>query len=412
MILLKTLKTLKSLASLKSLKSLASLKALRSLIILTLFVTSCERRPVFHLHRDQISLDFPLIEMELDVVWDYRFVYDIYYDWRSEWYYGDDPNLFGGYGEEAIGYHKPDVFELRRYFTGDTQYAPHTKKKEFMVHGYQFTGEFEWGYHDLLLWNYLDPNDYDDVLSIIIDESQTLDSVFAYTHGMNRNVHVPNKAAATRAHFQPEELFSAYERGIEINRELDGFEWDEERGVWVKTLSAVLQPMTYIYLTQIILHNNDGRIVGVDGEADLSGMASSTNVNTGYTGSTPVPVNYKCNMKRHLNVEGEDVDIIGGRLLTFGLCRMNGSLVTRGPIRDEEDADRHYIDCTFLFNNGSEKSMSFDVTDQVRTRFKGGVLTVHVDVDDIDIPDKTGGSGIDAVVEEEKEETWEIPMGE
>lgn len=391
-------------------RSLQMMTTTIMLVIVFLSLTSCEREPLLHLHRDDIQLGFPMVSLELDVVWDYHFVYGTYYDWHSEWLYGDDPDLFGGVGDEAIGYHKPRIFELRRYYTGDVQYAPHTHKEEFTIEGYSFTHNFDWGFYDLLVWNYIFPTGNDDAVSIHFDEKTTLDSVYAYTNSTRHNVNVPNHLAPMRSHFQPEELYSAYDRGEEIDRDLTGFTWDEERQLYVKSLRATLQPLTYIYLTQIILHHNDGRIAGVDGEADLSGMANLTNVNTGHTGSSTVAINYKCNMKRHIDVEGEDVDIVGGRVLTFGMCNMNAYTLTRGPVEEEEDADRHYVSVTFIFNNGQEKTMAFDVTDQVRTRFKGGVLTIHLDVNDVEIPHTSGGSGFDAVVVEEEERTSEFEM--
>lgn len=389
---------------------------MKNAILIPLFLmafsslTSCVREPELHLHRDNIEIDIPLVQLELDVVWDYRYIYGVYYDWRSEWYYGDDEKLFSGLGFEAIGYHEPSVFELRRYYTGHVPYAPHHMREPFTIEGYSFKHEFKWGFYDLLLWNHLFPSSDDASIATKIDETTTLDSVFASTNTTMRMTRAPNKVVASKAYNQPEELFSAYDRAEEMSPDLKGFVWDEERQTYVKTIEALLQPITYIYLTQVILHNNDGRIVGVDGEADLSGMASSTNVNTGHTGINPISVNYKCSMKRHLAVEGEDVDIVGGRVLTFGMCNMNCNKVSRAPVPEEDDADKHYIDCTFLFSNGAEKTMMFDVTDQVRTRYKGGVLTVHVNVPDIEIPDKPGGSGFDAVVEKEKEETWELEM--
>lgn len=378
-------------------------------VILTL-TTSCEREPILHLHRGD-PVEFCVVDLDIDVVWDYSLVYGTYYDWRAEWFYGDDAELFGGTGEAAIGYHKPSAFELRRYYTDDQPFAPHTHRPdEHTFEGYRYTDDYNYGFYDVLVWNYIFPSGDDDAISIIIDERTSLDSVYASTNKTPRYVTVPNKATATRTHYQPEELFSAYTQAIDIDRNHTGFEWDPDRERWVKHLEATLYPLTYIYLTQVILHHNNGRIVAVDGNADLSGMASSTNVNSGYTGSEPVAVNYNCHMKQHINMNGEDVDIVGGRLLTFGMCNHNNYIVTRGPIPDHQDADRHYIDCTFIFNNGAEKTMSFDVTDQVRTRFKGGVLTVHIDVDDIEIPGKTGGSGFDAVVEEEEEVIKEIEM--
>lgn len=377
---------------------------------LVTLTTSCEREPVLHLHRGDIQLQIPMVDVNLDVMWDYNLIYDYYYDWRSEWYYGEDEELFGGIGDEFFGYHKPEIFEARRYYTGNIPYAPHDKKKNYYFEGYSFSDYFEWGYHDLLAWNYILPVGSDEAISTIIDERTTLDSVYAYTNRTSRILHLPQRAEVVAAHYQPEELFSAYERGIEINRDLTGFVWDDQRKVYVKTIHSTLQPLTYIYLTQIILHGNGGRIVGVDGVADISGMASSTNLNTGNTGLKPVGVNYNCGFKQHVDYNGEDVDIVGGRVLTFGLCGLNGSAVSRGPISAEVDPSHHYIDCTFIFNNGSEKTMAFDVTDQVRRLFKGGVLTVHVNVGDIEDPDAPDGSGFNAVVVEMEEETHEFEM--
>ncbi len=393
-----------------SIPGVGLLKLLMLSVMVFTLTTSCEREPLLHLHREEIDIKLPIVDYELDVVWDYELIYGFSYDWRAEWYYGEDPQLFGGEGDDILGYRKPSVFELRRYYTGDVPNAPHTQKEEFLIKGYHFTHHYNWGFYDILVWNEITPVEPDDAVSIHIDETTTLDSVFAYTNSTTRNVSLPNKSKATRSRYQPEELFSAYDRAEEIDRNLTGFVWDPERNLYVKNLSAALYPLTYIYLTQIILHDNDGRIIGVDGNADLSGMASSTNVNTGHTGSEPIPVYYNCNMKRHIDVKGEDVDIVGGRVMTFGICNQNNYHISRGPISEEKDADRHYIDCTFLFNNGSEKTMSFDVTDQVRTLYKGGVLTVHINAKDIEIPDKKGGSGFDAVVEEEEEVIKEIEM--
>lgn len=90
-----------------------------------------------------------------------------------------------------------------------------------------------------------------------------------------------------------------------------------------------MQPVTYIYLTQIILHNNrqHTRIVtGIDGSGNLSGMARSVNLNTGVTGGDAITVNYNMRMKFDQQMkDGEKVDIIGGKVLTFGMPKLNPS---------------------------------------------------------------------------------------
>ena len=53
-----------------------------------------------------------------------------------------------------------------------------------------------------------------------------------------------------------------------------------------------------------------------------------------------------------------------------------------------------------LFNNGKDSTFVFDVTEQVRQRWKGGVITVELDVDDVMIPSRKGGSAFDAVVKD------------
>jgi hypothetical protein len=42
----------------------------------------------------------------------------------------------------------------------------------------------------------------------------------------------------------------------------------------------------------------------------------------------------------------------------------------------------------------------FDVTDQVRRRYRGGVITVELNLDTVPIPSRSGGSGFDAVVKD------------
>ena len=69
------------------------------------------------------------------------------------------------------------------------------------------------------------------------------------------------------------------------------------------------------------------------------------------------------------------------------------------------------MDCTMQFYNGMDSTFVFDVTDQVRKLYKGGVITVELDMDTVPTPLRPGGSGFDAVVKEmEDGGTWEFPM--
>ncbi len=371
------------------------------IIIATSITISCERKPDLHLHYGGgLITELPIVELELDVYWNYEIAYGINYDWRAEWFYGWDEIDTEIFGEQ--GYVHPEIFNLRRYYTGDQQYGPHTSVLASTVHGYTFEGTFHWGYWDLLAWNEITTPD--GIQSLLFDETTTLEYVTVSTNkSMNSSRYQAPKFP--QSFYQPEPLFAAYAQGIEINKELEGFKYDEQKKVWVKKIDMLLEPRTYIYLTQVILHNNGGRITGVDGSANLSGMARSVNLNTGVAGSDAITVHYNVRFKNNCAKNGESVDIAGGRLMTFGMCNVNGSRVgmsgrTGEVVTRVDDGIRHYMDVTMQFNNGMDSTFVFDVTEQVRRRYKGGVLTVELDMDTVPTPKRPGGSGFDAVVKD------------
>jgi len=384
--------------SLTMVTRMAIIAAVMSLLV------CCIREPELHLFDGgDIEIELPLVELELDAYWDYEMSYGITYDWRAEWYYGwdaVDQELFG-----SLGYTEPNIFHLRRYFTGSTPLASHTSVVANTITGKSFYGKYSWGFWDILVWN--DVNTIDGVQSLNFDEQTSLDYVLAYT---NQTMASSRYEAPkyTRAFYEPEPLFSAYHQGIEIDRELTGFEYDPIRNVYVKKLDMLLEPITYIYLTQVILHHNRGKIVGIDGSGMLSGFARSTVVNTGISGEDIITVYYNTRFKKNCDMNGEPVDIAGGRLLTFGISGQNANRIKH--IEDVKDKANHYLDITMQFNNGMDSTFVFDVTDQVRKRWKGGVITVELDMDTVRIPSRSGGSAFDAVVKDFEEETHEFPL--
>ena len=373
--------------------------------VLSLLVC-CIREPELHLFDGgDIDINLPLIEIDLDTYWDYDFetTYSVNHNWRDEWYYGwdaEDERLFG-----AIGYTKPDIYLLRRYFTGSEPYAPHYSVLSHTVNGNRFRANYNWGFWDILIWN--DIYTPDGVQSLIFDEQTSLDYVTAYTN-QTMNPTRYNAPLFTHSFYQPEELFSAYEQGIDINRDLIGFVYDPVENIYIKKINMMLEPITYIYLTQVILHNNHNRVSGTDGQSNLSGFGRTTVVNNGIPGPDVITVYYNNRFKTNCKRGDELVDIIGGRLLTFGIVGQNGNRIKRRE--DVIDEVPHYLDVTMLFNNGVDSTFVFDVTEQVRRHWKGGVITVELDMDTVRIPSRKGGSAFDAVVKEFEEETHEFEM--
>ena len=387
-------------------------------VIISIFTISCEREPMLHLHKGgtDILMELPDIDLELQLLWDYLFSYDVEYDWQNEWLYGwdeTDNELFG-----PLGYPEPTDFNIRRYFTNDVQFGQHTAPYKHYITGKTLSAQYDFGFWDILAWNEIHTSD--GVQSVRIDETATYDYVTAYT-GQTMMPARYNAPRYTRAFYQPEALFAGYESGIGINRNFDGFTFDEDRKIWVRKLNMTLQPVTYIYLPQIILHNNnrDHRIVtAIDGNANLSGMSRSVNLNTGVTGPDAITVNFNMRMKFDRNGRSNDkVDIIGGKVLTFGIINLNPhKLNTRAyaesmqKVMAADKNNRHYLDVKMQFYNGKDSTLVFDVTNQVRRLFRGGVITVELDMDTVPIPQRSGGSGFDAVVKDYEEKQWEFDM--
>ena len=370
------------------------------IIVISFFIllTSCLREPELHLYDGgEVEIFIPAIELEMESYWNYETVYGVKYEWESEWYYGWDENI------GTLGYTLPSVFNIRRYYTGQTPYAPHTSVLSDQIYTNFFQGKYDWGFWDILIWN--DIIAKENAQSLVFDETTSLDSVIVSTGPSMRSTRY-EAPKYTRTFYAPEELFSAYKRGEEINEKLEGFEYDEERNVWIKKLDMVLLPQTYIYLTQVILLNNNGRVNGTNGEACLSGMARTKNLNTGQAGPDAISVAFDSYFKEGCDMNGKSVDIIGGRLLTFGICNLNANNVTK----PEEiiDTKKHYLGINMSFSNATDSTYSFEVTDSVRKRFKGGVLTYIVNVDTLKIPTRKGGSGFDAVVKEYENVTNEF----
>ena len=387
-------------------------------MLASIAMTSCQREPMLYLHEESkdATMDLPAVNIELSSIWDYRIDYDVDYDWRTEWKYGwdaTDESLFG-----KLGYTEPTAFDVRRYFTGDVPKGKHSSPYKHTISGTSLFATYDYGYWDILAWNDIDTPD--GVQSVRIDEECSYDEVTANT-GETMMAAPHYSKVFTRSFYQPEELFSGYEQGIEINKNLDGFTFDADRNCWVRTLKMNLQPVTYIYLVQVILHNNNrsGRIItSIDGNANLSGMARSVTLNTGITGSDAITVNFDTRMKKDVALsDGTLADIIGGKVLTFGIPKINPiSLNTRSykeSLQQVGTADlnnRHYVDLTMQFSNGMDSTFVFDVTNQVRKLYRGGVITIELDMDHIPVPVRPGGSGFDAVVKDFEEKEWEFDM--
>ena len=356
------------------------------ILLLSLLLVGCIEPPL-HLPAEEVLVDMPIVVTDMEVVW------NINVDWQTRWYYGwdeTDEEVFG-----QISYPEPTNYEVRRYFIGDAPGQPHTTSAMdgFTIFGRHFRRTYMFGYYDMLFWSNIDSPTQTQVLTINESDINEVTATTTVTRGLLNDA---SATSVTGLYNQPEIFYSAYERDIQISRNKEDYDYfDEEEGVWVKQINTTLNPLVYIYMVQIILHNNDGRITGITGDAAVSAFANGTSVNTGHTNNSPCMVYFPTRMKRNLTVEGERVDIIGGKLTTFGLCDMEGWRVNS---RAEYMGSRLDLDnrlyFTLLFNNGKERTVNYLITDQCRAQSHGGVITLHLNCRDIEIPsDGVGQKG-------------------
>lgn len=389
---------------------------------LLLLLLSCQREPPLHLvdRQKEVPIEFETTDVRLDLeaLWDYQLDYEVTYDWQAEWHYGWDEvdnSIFGIWDIQD-----PHAYHVCRYYTKMDPAAPHTAVLKDYTPTKRYRAKYHLGYYDFIVWN--DVLTLDGVQSLHIDYESVLEYVTAYTNQSNSHTGAPQHAPSYNqpfrqgyAFYQPEFLFAGDYDDLYVSDDPKDYDYfDPDTRTWIKRVPVILTPVTYIYLTQVVLHNNRGRVAGIDGSGNLTGMARSVNMKTHITDRQDISVNYPMRFKQHIPFVAEDMsrdpdtDIVGGRVFTFGLTGINPYGVTRRADSYHNIAQSkvpNYLEVNMIFNNGMDSTFVFDVTPQVRKHYKGGVITVELDVDTIPIPTRSGGSGFDAVVKDFEEVT-------
>jgi hypothetical protein len=351
-------------------------KVIISCMALCAVLSSCRIEPPLHLPAEDVLVDLPVVETNLEVVWQTDA------DFETEWYYGWDEDDIARWGD--LSYPDPTSFEVRRYFLGDEKNAPHTTVDAMKIFQKRFRATFQFGYYDMLVWSDIDSPDGTQTLVV----NEAIDTVTATTSITKGFIPSKNQATVVGLYNQPEIFYSTFPEDIFISRHFEDYDYyDEENHVYVKKIDATMHPLVYIYLVQVILHNNHGRVTGISGDASMSGMASTTNVNTGKSGATPGNVYFDMRMKKNLFKHEEPVDIIGGKFTTFGLCNLKPYFLADGPQYKGPSVDQKnnlYVDIAFA--NGADSTYMFPVRDQVQAKSYGGIITIDIDCNKLPVP--------------------------
>lgn len=377
----------------------------------SLFLLSSCIEPPLKLPAQEVLVDLQTNVINLDLVWNL----DI--DWQSRWFYGWDKTDSLMWG--PLAYPTPSSYEVRRYYLGAAPNAPHKNVEAFTINSNRFRRSYLFGYYDMLIWSNIDSKDGTQVVKIDESNPDAVTATTSVTRGMTRLATSTSELddnAIVGLYNQPEIFYSTYPRNIYISDDLKDYDYyDEKEKCWVKQIDCELTPLVYIYLVQVIFLNNDGRVVGTSGNAALSAFTGSTNVNTGHTYDNPAMVYFNTRFKDDKLYHLQHADIIGGKLTTYGLCDMASYLEAPDHKYTGSRKDLpNYLMVDISFRNGKEKTYQFDVTDQCREQAHGGIITVVIDCNEMEMPEddptEPSGSLFVPTVEDYDEVIFEIPL--
>ena len=363
-------------------------------IVMMLFITvltGCQRKDLYLAQHGLLSIDVSVYQIDLNLLWGA--------DWKTEWQYLWDESLYG-----PIGYSDPDGVRANVYaLTEDNDRTRYTTRN--LAKGGGRVSLTTCQSYDMVFYN-------NDTEYILFSADDANDYLYATTRSNT-------KAAYTRSytHYnQPDQLFGTYIHDLYVTDDPDYYtlEYDDEGyPYYLYKVEATLTPYTFIYLCQVMLLNNndDGgkRVTGCEG-ISVDGMSGGVDLFTRVTDSTNLVTITQDDTKpmltdRDLRLpDGTQTtgDIFAARVMTWGLPGIDplAQILTRAQA---EPQDSIGAGIGLIMRNGTVYPIQRNITQQIKQRPAGGVITLVIDV--AEIPDsivgdkpKPGG-GFDASVD-------------
>lgn len=373
------------------------------LLSVILLLVSCQIDPPLYLpdkDNEPVDVTIPIVITDISVLWNVNF--EEYID--TAWYYGwdeKDERLFGGMNPYTI----PNTFNIIDYYHNGTD-GSYNNTDHFIVNGYTFRRQYRYGNHDMELWS--EPSTQDNSTQyIIIDETDRYD-IKAYT---NHSTHLNS------AYNQPEVIYSGNIYNIHITPNIEDYDYyDPIEKVYVKTLNTMLYPLVYTYLIQVILLNNNDKVINVSPSPYISGFSNITNVIDGNNGHHNANILYTSRFKKEVDYNGEKASACGSKLLTFGKSGLidgygRQNKFTRANIERTYDDVDNIITMGFKFYNDCDSVYRFNVTSQVNEHLNGGIITLVIDCDTLKTPySKNNGGIFEPYVKDYDEIVYDITM--
>lgn len=365
-----------------------------STLALLLLVCGCRIEPPLHL-RQAVEVNVRLTtSVKAEFLWQT--------DWDSRWQFDWDEDTWG-----PLGYQMPKSYRMHIYTQGPDHQPVSHRSYAFMG----TSGEVSvfLGVHNLLFHN-------NDSEVLLFRSEDDLSDIYGYTRivssGLKATTPVKSlaqKQAATKAGvdedmpeeavaFEPDDLFALYKPDFELTDDLSQYEYVD--GTYIIRINGDLVPESFIYLIQVRLQNNFGRVVGAVGGAALTGVAQEVNLVTSERGSDAVTIPTDVRINRD-----KDPDLLGIRVHSFGIPGCNPYDEVSVAAAPE---GKHFLVLSVTYFDYTYKNIRVDITDAFRALPTGGVINLELDVNDFP-PESgdgsvTGGGGFKPLMDDWKEE--------
>lgn len=335
------------------------------LVLLLSTIVSCHRKPLYLAQRGNVSFTTAVFDIHLDFLWGEHWKDDLQYPW--------DESQHG-----KLGYTEPRGVRSIIY-TLDEQYNRSVYLSRNMSNEGGRVNLATKENYDMLFYN-------NDTEYILFDSDGS-----TYYDATTRSSTKASYTRSANGHNQPDQLFGTLLSEVYVSDDPGDYvmEYAEDGSVlYVYRIEATLRPYTFIYLYQIIvLNNNDengARITGAEG-ITANGLARSVSLFTRKTDTAAISLTQDevqplvANLPLRLP-DGRDTigDIFAARLQTWGLPGITPiQEVSRGT--GVGDVDSTFVGVGLKLRSGYTYVMQKNVTEQMRSRPGGGVVTLVID---------------------------------
>ena len=342
------------------------------MIFIATMLVGCHRKPLYLAQRGNMSLTTAIIDIHLDFLWGEHWEKELQYPWREE-------------EHGVLGYTEPWGIRSIIYLLDEEKRRSEYLSRNMTKEGGRVNIATK-EHYDMLFYN----NDTEYII-LSTDKSTYYDA----TTRSN------TKASYTRSyngHNQPDQLFGTLLSDVYISDDPQDYvmEYADDGSVLqVYRINATLSPYTLIYLYQIVvLNNNDAggaRVTGAEG-ITANGLARSVDLFTRTTDTTAISLTQNdvkpivSNRWLHLP-DGRDTigDIFAARIQTWGLPGITPIKAITRRTR-VESTDSTFVGVGLTLRSGYTYVMEKNVTDQMKERPGGGVITLVIDASK-EIPD-------------------------